>query len=64
MQERCEQRSGFKIQQMEILPEVISILGTDINSEVGDHHVNSRVRCDDTCRTINSAEWSQEDVGT
>lgn len=60
----CEQRGGFNIQQIQILAEVISISGADINSEVGDHHVNSRVWCDDNCRTINSAECNQEDVGT
>lgn len=62
MQEMCEQRGGCKIQQNEILPEVISISGTDINSEVGDHHINSRIRWDDNCITINSGECNQEDV--
>lgn len=54
---------GCKIQQIEFLPEVISISGIDINSEVGDHHINSRIRWDDNCRTINSGECNQEDVG-
>lgn len=62
MQEMCKQRGSCKIQQKEILPEVISISGTDINSEVGDHHINSRIRWDDSCRTLNSGECNQVDV--
>lgn len=59
----CRQRGGCKIQQIENLAPVISILGTDINSGVGDRHINSRIRWDDNCRTINAGECNQEDLG-
>lgn len=58
MHEMCEQRGGCKFP---ILPEVYSISGTDINSDVGGH-INSRIRWDDNCRAINSGECNQEDV--